>query len=68
MAKKSDPTKKPAKVTAKEADLVPKGYEKSLGELKERIRSAQLKAAVSVDRELCPCLRGPTINGTETSR
>jgi DUF1016 N-terminal domain len=31
---------------------VPKGYEKFLGELKMRIRSAQLEAAVSVNREL----------------
>ena len=52
MAKKSDPKKKPGKVAPKEPDLVPKGYEKFLGELKERIRTAQLRASVSVNREL----------------
>ena len=31
---------------------MPKGYEKFLGELKERIRTAQLRASVSVNREL----------------
>src|SRR6476469_5817586 len=52
MARKSDPKKKPVEAVSKEPDLVPKGYEKFLGELKERIRTAQLKAAVSVNREL----------------
>ena len=52
MARKSDPSKKPGKVASKETALVPKGYEKFLGELKERIWSAQLNAAVSVSREL----------------
>src|SRR4051812_9731653 len=52
MAKKTDPKKKPAKAVSEETGLVPKGYEKFLGELKERIRTAQLKAAVSVNREL----------------
>lgn len=52
MAKKRGPKKKAGQGQAKETDLVLKGYEKFLGELKERIRSAQLKAAVSVNREL----------------
>ena len=52
MAKKSDSNKKPGRRPGKETNLVPKGYEKFLGELKERIRSAQLRAAVSVNREL----------------
>ena len=52
MAKKSNSNKKPGRRPVKDTNLVPKGYEKFLGELKERIRSAQLKAAVSVNREL----------------
>jgi predicted nuclease of restriction endonuclease-like (RecB) superfamily len=40
------PTRKPR------ADLLPKGYEAFLGELKERIRTAQLRAALAVNREL----------------
>jgi predicted nuclease of restriction endonuclease-like (RecB) superfamily len=34
------------------AELVPKGYEAFLGELKERIRTAQLRASLAVNREL----------------
>jgi DUF1016 N-terminal domain len=52
MARKDDPKKKPSKAAPKQSGLVPMGYEKFLGELKERIRTAQLKAAVSVNREL----------------
>src|SRR3954451_522814 len=52
MAKKSDPKKRPGKVVPKETNLVPMGYEKFLGELKERIRTAQLRASVAVNREL----------------
>jgi hypothetical protein len=48
----SDPKKKPGKVTTEDAGLAQKGYETFLGEIKERVRSAQLKAAVSVNREL----------------
>jgi predicted nuclease of restriction endonuclease-like (RecB) superfamily len=33
-------------------DLIPAGYEQLLGELKERIRRAQVRAALSVNREL----------------
>ncbi len=43
MAEKSDPKKESGKVAAKETALTPKGYEKFLGKLKERARSAQLK-------------------------
>ena len=42
----------PDRRPATNADLVPKDYEQFLGELKERIRTAQLRAAVSVNREL----------------
>ncbi len=52
MARKSKPDKKPVPGPANDADLVPKDYEKFLGELKERIRTAQLRAAISVNREL----------------
>src|SRR3954466_7763677 len=52
MVKKSNPKKRPGKVVPKEANLMPKEYEKFLGELKERIRTAQLRASVSVNREL----------------
>ena len=38
MAKKRGPKKKAGQGQAKETDLVLKGYEKFLGELKERIR------------------------------
>ena len=34
------------------SDLIPAGYEQLLGELKERIRQAQVRAALSVNREL----------------
>ena len=49
MAKKSDPKKRPGKVVPKETNLVPKGFEQFLGELKERIRTAQLRASVAVN-------------------
>src|SRR5208337_4719209 len=52
MARKSKPDKKPDRRPAKNTDLVPKDYEQFLGELKDRIRTAQLRAAVSVNREL----------------
>lgn len=35
-----------------DADLVPEGYQALLGDLKERIRSAQVRAALQVNREL----------------
>jgi hypothetical protein len=37
---------------AKQLPRVPQGYEAFLGEVKERIRAAQVKAALSVNREL----------------
>ena len=43
MARKSEPDKKPGQGPRKDTDLVPKDYEKFLGELKERIRTAQLE-------------------------
>jgi len=46
MAKKKPPAKMP------KANLLPKGYEVFLGELKERIRTAQLRASLAVNREL----------------
>jgi predicted nuclease of restriction endonuclease-like (RecB) superfamily len=49
MAKKK-PTKPPSRKPKHE--LVPKGYEAFLVELKERIRTAQLRAAIAVNREL----------------
>ncbi len=36
----------------RERALVPQGYQELLGDLKERIRSAQIRAALSVNREL----------------
>ncbi len=52
MAKKSDSNKKPGRRPVKDTNLVPKGYEKFLGELKEQIRTARLRAAIGVNREL----------------
>src|SRR3954466_13900623 len=49
MAKKR-PSKPPGRKPKDE--LVPEGYEAFLVELKERIRTAQLRAAVAVNREL----------------
>jgi DUF1016 N-terminal domain len=51
-AKKSDSNKKPGRRPVKDTDLVPKGYGKFLGKLKERIRTARLRAAIGVNREL----------------
>jgi hypothetical protein len=51
MARKRDATPKPAR-PKKNADLLPKGYEELLGQIKERIRSAQLRAGLAVNREL----------------
>lgn len=55
MAKKRDTTPKsspPKRRFRQTADLLPKGYEALLGQIKERIRSAQLRAALAVNREL----------------
>ena len=50
MAKKKSETKPPDQVP--EAGLLPEGYEAFLSELKERIRTAQLRATLAVNREL----------------
>ena len=50
MAKKKPESKPPAEEP--KAELAPEGYEAFLGELKERIRTAQLRAALAVNREL----------------
>ena len=50
MAKKKPETPPPARKPR--SDLAPKGYEAFLGELKERIRTAQLRASIAVNREL----------------
>lgn len=50
MAKKKIERKPPARKP--KADVIPEGYDAFLGELKARIRAAQLRAAVAVNREL----------------
>ena len=52
MAKKRVTTHKPDRYGNKSEDLYPKGYKELLGQLKERIRSAQLRAAIAVNRGL----------------
>lgn len=52
MAKKREPRKKTVRKPGSTSALVPKGYEELLLQLKERIRMAQLRAALSVNREL----------------
>jgi predicted nuclease of restriction endonuclease-like (RecB) superfamily len=52
MAKKRATNPKPGQPAKKPTDLLPKGYAELLGQLKERIRSAQLRAALAVNREL----------------
>jgi predicted nuclease of restriction endonuclease-like (RecB) superfamily len=52
MAKKRPTTPKPARAEKTPADLLPKGYVELLSQLKERIRSAQLRAAVAVSHEM----------------
>ena len=51
MAKKKG-TKEPSRRSPAESALVPDGYEELLGQLKERIRTSQLRAALAVNREL----------------
>ena len=50
MAKKQ--STKPDKRPAGRLEILPEGYEQWLGDIKERVRRAQLRAAVSVNREL----------------
>ena len=52
MARKHDTSKKPGNRPGKAQNLIPKGYDELLGQLKDRIRTAQLRAAVAVNREL----------------
>jgi predicted nuclease of restriction endonuclease-like (RecB) superfamily len=51
LAKKRNATPKPVR-SRKTAALLPKGYDELLGQLKERIRSAQLRANLAVNREM----------------
>ena len=50
MARKKPESKPPARKP--KAELTPKGYEAFLGELKERIKTAQLRASLAVNREM----------------
>lgn len=50
MAKKKSESKPPAKQP--QGDLVPREYEAFLVELKERIKTAQLRASLAVNREM----------------
>jgi predicted nuclease of restriction endonuclease-like (RecB) superfamily len=50
MAKKKPESRPPARKP--KSELSPQGYEAFLGELKERIRTAQLRASIAVNREL----------------
>ena len=54
MAKKRPTKSKPTRAakSRESADLLPQGYAELLGQIKERIRSAQLRAAIAVNREL----------------
>ncbi|MDR3634473.1 MAG: DUF1016 N-terminal domain-containing protein [Isosphaeraceae bacterium] len=52
MAKKRPTTPKSNRPARKATDLLPQGYAELLAQLKERIRSAQLRAFVAVNREL----------------
>jgi predicted nuclease of restriction endonuclease-like (RecB) superfamily len=52
MGRKGGEPQKLKRRSAKTSDLLPKGYEELLGQLKERIRTAQLRAALAVNREL----------------
>lgn len=53
MAKeKSGPGTSPPRRPAKDGASAPKRYEELLGEIKERVRSAQVRAVVAVNREL----------------
>jgi predicted nuclease of restriction endonuclease-like (RecB) superfamily len=52
MARKRTARPKPPQSAKKPTSVLPEGYEKLLGEIKERIRSAQLRVAVAVSHEL----------------
>lgn len=52
MAKKRPTTPKASHPAKKPADVLPKGYAELLAQLKERIRSAQLRASLAANREM----------------
>jgi predicted nuclease of restriction endonuclease-like (RecB) superfamily len=52
MAKKRGTRPKAKRQIVRAGDLLPEGYEEFLGELKERIRSARLRASLAANREL----------------
>jgi predicted nuclease of restriction endonuclease-like (RecB) superfamily len=52
MARKRAARPEPTPSAKKPSNVLPKGYDELLGQLKERIRSAQLRAAVAINREL----------------
>ena len=52
MAKKKQDEKKAVRKASGTGELVPPGYDAFLKQLKERIRSAQVRAALAVNREL----------------
>jgi predicted nuclease of restriction endonuclease-like (RecB) superfamily len=52
MAKKRAASPKSGRPAKKPTDLLPKGYDELLGQLKERIHSARLRAGLAVNREM----------------
>src|SRR5262245_45016006 len=52
MARKRAAGSKSGRPAKKTSDLLPEGYAQLLGQLKERIRSAQLRAGLAVNREM----------------
>src|SRR5262245_58195342 len=52
MAKKKQAERLPRPKALRCSDLVPEGYEAFVDEIKERIRSAQARAAIAVNQEL----------------
>jgi predicted nuclease of restriction endonuclease-like (RecB) superfamily len=52
MAKKRDTKPKAKRQLVRAADLLPEGYKEFLGQLKVRIRTARLRAALAANREL----------------
>ena len=52
MAKKRGTRSKAKRQIVRAGDLLPEGYEEFLGELKERIRTARLRASLAANREL----------------
>jgi predicted nuclease of restriction endonuclease-like (RecB) superfamily len=52
MARKSEDSPKPERSAKRTTDLVPAGYDELLGQIKERIRSAQVRAGLAVNSEM----------------